>query len=86
MKFDAAGVVLDLDLPGTRRRHLYVLVGQHFGTARLVYPHRCDHCCHSLFCLARAANRPAAAMSLRGARGSSRQTASAGDACDCAEP
>src|SRR5262249_23931998 len=72
-EIDPAGVVPDLDLAGTWRRHRNVLVGQHVRTARLVYSHRCNHCCHSLLDLHAPRTGPAVAMSLSGACGSSRQ-------------
>src|SRR5262249_48918254 len=77
-KIDPAGVVPDLDLAGTWRRHRNVLVGQHVRTARLVYSHRCDHYCHSLLDLHAPRTGPAAAMSLSGACGSSRHVRGGG--------
>jgi len=40
---DAARMLLELDLPRPRRRHLDVLECQHLGTAGLVYAHRRNH-------------------------------------------
>ncbi len=42
-EIDAAGMVLDAHLALAGRRQLDVLVGQDFGPAVFVHPHRCDH-------------------------------------------
>ena len=43
-EIDAAGVLLDADLAGARRRHVDLFIGQNLGPTDLVHAYRSNHC------------------------------------------
>ena len=43
-EIDAAGVLLDADLAGARRRHVDLFISQNLGPTDLVHAYRSNHC------------------------------------------